>query len=183
MPILTYKTQPDGLLIQNDRGWLKLTPYSPRAIRIRYTERSEFSNKPSLMIIAQPDERVQFDVRENETSLIFSTDDLTITVDRQTLAFTYCDNTGHVLTKEPARGGKTLEPVDVTVSVFDQATISKDSENVDGVRSRAGNVRQVIDRQAYHTKLEFEWAEGEALYGLGSHEDGMLNLRGQRQYL
>ena len=42
---------------------------------------------------------------------------------------------------------------------------------------------QVIDRQAYHTKLEFEWADGEALYGLGSHEEGMFNLRGQHQYL
>jgi alpha-D-xyloside xylohydrolase len=41
----------------------------------------------------------------------------------------------------------------------------------------------VVDRQAYHTKLEFEWAEDEALYGLGSHEEGMLNLRGQHQYL
>ncbi len=76
-----------------------------------------------------------------------------------------------------------MEPVDVTVSVFDQATISEDSENVDGVRVRAGNVRKVVDRQAYHTKLEFEWADGEALYGLGSHEEGMLNLRGQHQYL
>jgi alpha-D-xyloside xylohydrolase len=47
----------------------------------------------------------------------------------------------------------------------------------------AQNVRQVIDRQAYHTKLEFEWAADEALYGLGSHEEGMFNLRGQHQYL
>ena len=91
MPILTYKTQPDGLLIQSDRGWLMLTPYSSRAIRVRYTEQPEFSNKPSLMIVAQPDERVRFDVRETEASLLFSTDDLTIEINRQTLAFTYCD--------------------------------------------------------------------------------------------
>jgi alpha-D-xyloside xylohydrolase len=44
-------------------------------------------------------------------------------------------------------------------------------------------VRKVVDRQAYHTKLGFEWADGEALYGLGSHEEGMFNLRGQHQYL
>jgi hypothetical protein len=28
MPILTRKTQPDGLLVQSDRGWLMLTTYS-----------------------------------------------------------------------------------------------------------------------------------------------------------
>ena len=44
-------------------------------------------------------------------------------------------------------------------------------------------IRQVVDRTAFHTKLEFCFADGEALYGLGSHEEGMFNLRGQHQYL
>ncbi|HEX2993757.1 MAG TPA: DUF4968 domain-containing protein, partial [Anaerolineales bacterium] len=92
MPVLTYKTQPDGLSIQGERGRLMLTAYSARAIRVRYTERSEFSDQPSLVIVAQPDEHVRFDVRETEDSLLFSTDDLSIAIDRQTLAFTYCDN-------------------------------------------------------------------------------------------
>jgi alpha-D-xyloside xylohydrolase len=183
MPILNCQTQPDGLLIQSERGRLALTVYSSRAIRVRYTERSEFSNQPSLMIVAQPDGHVRFDVCETAGSLLFSTADWTIEIDRQTLAFTYRDAVGYLLTREPARGGKTLEEVDVAISVFEEATISEDSENVDGVRMRAGNVRKVVDRQAYHTKLEFEWADGEALYGLGSHEEDMLNLRGQRQYL
>ena len=183
MPILTFKTQPNGLLIQSDRGWLMLTCYSSRVIQVRYTERSEFRDQPSLMIVAQPGDRVHFDVRETEAGLLLSTDKLMIAIDQQTLAFTYYDGSGHLLTREPKRGGKTLEPVDVTVSIFDEATITEDSENVDGVRMRAGNVRKVVDRQAYHTKLEFEWADGEALYGLGSYEDGLLNLRGERQYL
>jgi alpha-D-xyloside xylohydrolase len=183
MPILTYKTQLDGMLVQSDRGWLMLTIYSSRAIRVRYTERSGFSDKPSLMIVAQPDEHACFEVRETAGSLLFSTDDLTIEIDRQTLAFTYRNTTGYLLTREPARGGKILEPIDVVVSVFDEATISEDSENVDGVRVHAGNIRKVVDRQAYHTRLELEWADDEALYGLGSHEEGMLNLRGQHQYL
>ena len=95
-----------------------LTAYSSRAIRVRYTERSEFSNKRSLMIVAQPDEHVRFDVRETEAGLLFSTDDLMIKIDRQTLAFTYCDTSGYLLTREPRRGGKTLEPVDVTRFCF-----------------------------------------------------------------
>ncbi len=183
MPVLTCKTQLDGLLIQTDRGWLMLTPYSSSTIRVRYAERSEFSNKPSLMAVAQPDKRVRFDVRQTEVSLFFSTDNVVIEIDRQTLAFTYRDTKGYLLTREPRRGGKTLEPIDVTVSVFDETTIREDRESIDGLRMRAGNVRKVVDRQAYHTKLEFEWADGEALYGLGSHEEGMLNLRGQHQYL
>ena len=61
-----------------------------------------------------------------------------------------------------------------------EAQIRKDA---DGVHAATTAVKQVIDRQAFHTKLEFEWMPGEALYGLGSHEEGMMNLRGQHQYL
>ena len=59
----------------------------------------------------------------------------------------------------------------------------KYGKDADGVHADTPSVRQIIDRQAFHTKLEFEWVPDEALYGLGSHEEGMLNLRGQHQYL
>lgn len=160
-----------------------MTPYTSRTIRIRYSLQPEFSAKPSLMIVAEPEKSVSFTVEETAEDLVFSTPDLTIEINRCTAAFTYRDNQGRLLTREPDRGGKTLEPIPVNVSVFDQSTVAEVAENADGVRIQAHNVRKVVDRQAYHTKLEFEWAEDEALYGLGSHEEGMLNLRGQHQYL
>jgi alpha-D-xyloside xylohydrolase len=183
MPILTYDVRPDGLYLQSDQGQLALNPYSPRNIRVRYTRRPAFSDKPSLMVVARPNADVRFTVRETPDCLLFATSEMTIAIDKRTTAFTYRDRQGTLLTKEPAQGGKTLEPIDVCVSVFDAATATETGENADGVRVRAQNVRQVVDRQAYHTKLAFEWATGEALYGLGSHEEGTLNLRGQHQYL
>ena len=61
-----------------------------------------------------------------------------IEIDRQTAAFTYRDSQGRLLTREPARGGKTLEPIEVAVSLFDDATMTEDEKAVDGVRIRAG---------------------------------------------
>ena len=135
------------------------------------------------MVVAELDPGVQFDVHETLDSLLFSTAEVTIAINKITAAFTYQNHDGCLLTKEPDRGGKTLEPIDVLVSVFDEAITLESRENVDGIRVDASNVRQKVDRQAYHTKLEFEWAADEALYGLGSHEEGMFNLRGQQQYL
>jgi alpha-D-xyloside xylohydrolase len=128
MPILNYQTQPDGLLIESDRGQLQLIVYSSRAIRVRYTRRAEFGNQPSLMIVAQPDAQVPFELRETADSLVFATPDLSIAIDRQTLAFTYRDAADRLLTREPARGGKTLEPMDVAVSVFTEAEIKEDQQ-------------------------------------------------------
>jgi alpha-D-xyloside xylohydrolase len=183
MPILSYSTLPDGLYFHTDRGWFALLPYTPHLIRVRYSLNPDFSTMESPMVVVQPDPEVRFTLQETSTSLIFSTSAVTVSIDRQTAAFTYCDQQGALLTKEPARGGKTLEQVDVLVSSFDESTAIESRENVDGVRIDTQNVRKVVDRQAYHAKLEFEWAEGEALYGLGSHEEGMFNLRGKHQYL
>jgi alpha-D-xyloside xylohydrolase len=183
MPILTYTSRPDGLHIQTPTAWLLLTPYTPQTIRVRWSAKAEFSTRPSLMVVAQPDPAAAYTVTDAGDALHFATSAVTIAIDKRTAAFTYSDSQGKLLTREPARGGKTLMPVDVLVSVFDAATDMETGVTADGVRVRARNVRQVVDRQAYHTKLEFEWAEDEALYGLGSHEEGMLNLRGQHQFL
>ncbi|MFO7633854.1 MAG: glycoside hydrolase family 31 protein [Caldilinea sp.] len=183
MPPFTYSIQPDGLYLQSEQGLMALTPYTERAIRVRFTLMPEFSAQASLMVVAEPDQSVPFTVNETSDSLLFATAEVTIAIDRRTAAFTYLDSCGELLTKEPARGGKTLTPVDVELSVFDDSTVAEAGLSADGVRIEARNVRKRIDRQAYHTKLEFEWAAGEALYGLGSHEEGTLNLRGQHQYL
>jgi alpha-D-xyloside xylohydrolase len=189
MTIHSYSSGSDGLFIESDRGYLSLVPYSPRAIRVRYSlhpilpPSAGKSGSSSLIVTGKPDPLARFTVDETAEGLIFSTPEVTITIQCQTLSFTYSDRQGHLLTKEPARGGKTLDPVDVLVSVFDESTTVESRENADGVRSDARNLLQVVDRQAYQTKLEFEWSDGEALYGLGSHEEGMFNLRGQHQYL
>lgn len=183
MTILSYSSVPDGLIIESDWGFLLLTPYTSHVIRVRYRQNSDIPAKASLIVTTDPDPLACFTVNETNEALIFSTAEITITIQRQTLAFTYFDSQGNLLTKEPACGGKTLDPVDVVVSVFDEFTTTESRENADGVRMDAQNIRQLVDRKAYHTKLEFEWAEDEALYGLGSHEEGMFNLRGQHQYL
>jgi alpha-D-xyloside xylohydrolase len=128
MPALTYSIRPDGLRLQGAQGWLALTPVSPRSIRIRYSLKPDFSTAQSLLVVAKPEANVLFTVEETPDRLVFSTSELTIKIDRQTAAFTYQDSQGRLLTREPARGGKTLEPVDVVVSAFDDATMTEDDD-------------------------------------------------------
>ena len=185
MKILSHERDARSLLIHTDQGLLSLAPCSPRTVRIRYTLEAELSRKGSLTVTADPAAMppVPFDVVENAAGLVISTEALVISIDRSTAAFTYRTAAGELLVREPARGGKHLEPVEVRRSVFDATTVVEQRHTADGVRVEARDVRQVVDRRAFHTKLEFDWAPGEALYGLGSHEEGMFNLRGQHQYL
>jgi alpha-D-xyloside xylohydrolase len=178
-----YTVHSNTVIIETSKGYLGLTAYSDSIIRVRYAATQAFSTKDSLMITASPNASVNVDVQETAEALIVSTPKLSIRVNKATCAFTYLDSSGQILTKEPDRGGKTLIPVDVVKSVFDENNEAQIRKDADGVRAFTPSSKQVIDRQAFHTKLEFEWLEGEALYGLGSHEEGMMNLRGQHQYL
>lgn len=53
----------------------------------------------------------------------------------------------------------------------------------DGLKTSAGAAERTLDRMALSARLDFDWVEGEAIYGLGQHEEGHLNLRGTRQDL
>ena len=178
-----YTLDSNSLLIETCGGFLELMPMSDCIVRVRYAPTPEFSNKQSLMIDNFSRVAVSTDLKETDDALLFSTPKLLIRINRETGALTWLDHSGRILTKEPDRGGKTLEPVDVVVSVFDEAVAPQLRKDADGVHAYSPAARQIIDRQAFHTKLEFEWMPGEAIYGLGSHEEGMLNLRGQHQYL
>ncbi len=154
-------------------------------MHIRYTLSAEFSSRPSLMIMPNAKAPIDIQVTETDEAVTISIPQLSICIDRRTCAFTYLDAAGHLLTREPARGGKTLTPIDVYRSIFDASAPlrARQGQDVDGQPIDVANYIRVFDRKAYHTKLEFEWADDEALYGLGSHEEYMMNLRGQHQYL
>ena len=169
MRLIRHIVQLDEVIIETSSGFIKLTPYSNGIVRVRYALTDEFSAKESLMIQPLAPAPVEFHVHETAEALIFSIPKLSIRIDKQTAAFTYVDSSGCLLTKEPARGGKTLVPVNVVKTVFDESAAAQSRQSADGERSDVANSEQIVDRQAYHTKLEFEWAEGEALYGLGSH--------------
>lgn len=181
MKIQSFSQQLDGLLLDTSEGMIQITPCADNILRVRYTLESSFSARPSLAILPSP--ASEYTISETEQEIILSTAELFVRISRQTGAFTYTDASGGLLTHEPARGGKTLMPADVVKSVFDETGEALEQEGADGFRLRARATQKVVDRTAYHAKLEFVWAEGEALYGLGSHEEGMMNLRGQHQYL
>lgn len=183
MKIHGFKRVDGYLLLDTSKGKMKLEPCTQKIVRIVYTLEEDFSGKDSLMVVKQKGCAVNWEVSETEEAVRLSTGEIQIEIARETGAFKYFDSRGRLLAKEPGRGGKSLVPVDVVKTVFDENTEIKSGESVDGMRTLVDDYKRVIDRRAYHTKLEFEWDTGEALYGLGSHEEGIMNLRGHHQYL
>ncbi len=135
MKLLNYTAQPNGLRLETSRGLIDLTAYSAEIVRIRYTLEPEFSPKKSLMVVSEAQNPVEVSVRETTEALFFSTSRLSIQINRNTLAFTYRDAHGQILTREPDRGGKTLMPVDVIKSIPRQENDIQTELGADGLRT------------------------------------------------
>jgi alpha-D-xyloside xylohydrolase len=178
-------------LESKDRGALFVSPQgqrlrvifvSPSIARISYTEGRDFSEGPSRIVIAQ-DAFQNVALREDDECYLFTTPVLAVELNKRTGALNYSDSAGKLLFREPERGGKCLTPKPVYRNVFNRNTEAAFDLNIDGARAVATPAQTVLDREAFEARLEFVFSEGEALFGLGSHEEGYGNLRGRSREL
>jgi len=179
---LTLRHQDHAALFQCGAMRLRISFCSPACVRVTYTQGREFQSRPSRIVVAaQPS--VPFRVSQDEQSYLLSTPALSVKVEKDTGALSYLLPDGALLTREPERGGKWLTPKKIFRSVFAQDAAITASSSVDGLRASAVEAEQVFDRDAFEAKLEFCFAPDEALFGLGSHEEGYGNLRGRSREL
>jgi alpha-D-xyloside xylohydrolase len=183
MELLNHRLDESGLILETSEGMLRVQGISEGIARATYTKRGEFSLKPSLCVLPRRSPLLAGELREEAGHLDLALPGLRLRVERSTCAFSWFDSEGRLLAKEPARGGKSLQPFTLTKFLPDPDARVVAMEGADGLAVKVESGRRVPDRSSFHGKLAFDWAAGEALYGLGSHEEGVMNLRGTCQYL
>jgi len=171
-----------ALVLVTENGKIRIEPYGADIIRIIHTLCEDFPEKggPGIVLKAPA---VQWSFVEEETRILMKTASLTVEITRETGAFRYFDSAGNRLAGEPDSGGKSLSPFDSYKTVFDGESIVERIETPDGIKEVVRDAKRVFDRVLYHTRLAFSFDPEEAIYGLGCHEEGSLNLRGTRQYV
>ncbi len=161
---------------------LRISFVNPEVARVSYVLGDSFPDKPSHVVTAAADFG-GFRVVEEDGSVLLTTGRLRIRVSTGTGAIVFMDAAGDILLREPERGGKSLVPKQVFRNEFDASVKIKTGLNIDGARAESNACERVFDRHAFEAKLEFVFAGNEALFGLGSHEEGYGNLRGKSQQL
>lgn len=169
-------------VLRQEEKRLRIGFISPLIVRVTYTEGREFIDQPSRIVCALP-EQVAVKVHENGQHIRVTSSELAVEVDRHSGALAYFDASGKLLTREPERGGKWLTPKDIHRSIFAKDSEIAFSQSIDGVRAASRDYRTVFDRIAFEARLDFAFAPDEALFGLGSHEEGYGNLRGKSRDL
>ncbi len=150
------------------------------AVRVTHTLRDAFLSGESDCVVCK--ERVDAQVQETADVWQCNTGKISVCMDKKTGAITFLNEKGETLLREPCRRPRILEEIPVYRNMFDEAQV-QEGKSVDGARAWAEPVRRVKERMAYACRQNFVFDENEALYGLGSHEEGIGNLRGHNRLL
>ncbi|MCH5333528.1 MAG: DUF4968 domain-containing protein, partial [Agathobacter sp.] len=180
--ITGYEKREDGLYLFSEAGRYRLTPKEPGVVRITYTKRDAFSEKKKPGVISDAVEQ-DWSVSETEEELCFVTQALRIVIKKDTASFRYCDAQGDVLLSERERDSKELEEFPVYRIVEGGEISTEKVSTADGEKTVVRHADKIEDGSLFHTRLWLGWQDGEALYGLGQHEEGFSNLRGQMLFL
>jgi alpha-D-xyloside xylohydrolase len=169
-------------IFTSDTRRLRVAFITESIARITYTEGRPFSTRQSRIVTSHK-KYAKHLLREDAASFTLSTPALTVIVNKASGAIRYQDAKGKLLMREPERGGKWLTAKDVSRNIFRKDAGVALGQSIDGARATASNYETVLDRQAFEARLEFVFADDEALFGLGSHEEGYGNLRGKARDL
>ncbi len=128
-------------------GLLKIEVCADNVVRVAFAKDAAFFMRPSLAVAPKSCVATPFTTTSTATGTTIATAKLKVRIDAATGAVTFTDPSGTVILAEKAGGGRTI----TAATVQGEATT---------------NVRQ-------------EWSPnaGEALYGLGQHQHGLIDIK------
>jgi alpha-D-xyloside xylohydrolase len=138
----------DGIILKTGKGFLKLNVCSESIIHVQFSLSDTFSSQKSLLVEDSKWTPIAFTIKQKQNELCLSTGKILAKINLKTGELKFFDANSKLLLEEKKGGGKTITPVEI-----------------DGIKTN--NIRQ-----------EFETPADEALYGLGQHQDRLLNIKG-----
>lgn len=153
IPLLSVKTNVNGVTLTMSPGKMKLTVCSARIVRVMYSPAAALPAGQGFAVTNHSWAATPFHIAEMNGALTLTTRQLKVNVNKASGAVSFYDRAGKLLLAEPARGGKTMTPV----------TVNGES--------------------TYQPQQVFDSPANEYIYGLGSFQDGVWNWRGMPEQL
>lgn len=132
---------------------IKLQVVNDKIIRITATADKNFSSEKSLMIIPELSFSDKFEVVDDGSFIVLSTDSIDVKVSKENGGIVFLDKNGNTILAENRVGGKSFLPIEV-----------------EGTKG-------------YTIKQIFESPDDEAFYGLGQHQADDFNYKGKNESL
>lgn len=180
--ITSVRKTRSSLLLSSEYGLLQIAPKSETIVRIIFTGREAPSPDIGAGIVNDA-LYTEWEYEETDVAVTLRTKALTVTAAKKTGSIHYCRADGTLILSERSYESHILEEYDSYKTVEDENAETESIVTPDGVKQRIKTASKVLDKKLYRTRLNLNWQEDEALFGLGQSPEGTLNLRGTTQYL
>ena len=174
--------QKNGFLLSANNKKLSIQFINPAVVRVRFVPEGNFKDNGTDVCIPQRDKQVNFKIQQHNGWLILISDNLKLIISTKTGSIQYFDHSGKPLLAENADSARIMQKVTLNKNVFNDAG-SKVEKTENGDQVSANITSKESISTAWKARQQFTWQPGEALYGLGSHQEDYMNLRGTMQYL
>lgn len=143
----------DGIIVHlrdgNQGKVVQLKVVADKIIQVLASPIDSIKHQESLIVLPEATTQTRWTVEESDGFVAISTDQLTARVSLATGAVTFLDKNGATLLSEKQDGGK----------IYTAA--------------------KVEGEDTYHIRQQFESPDDESFYGLGGHQNGQMNYKGQ----
>ncbi|MDO4496419.1 MAG: glycoside hydrolase family 31 protein, partial [Bacteroidales bacterium] len=176
--IACSSTSSDSFRLPLDEGELKVCFVTPDIVHVQYSADGLFGDNGTIVRVSKEQANVYVHKVEEADHVRLISDSLEVCINRGDGSITYKDKEGKTLlgaAKNPYRA----EKVWLVDTEFDENT-KRTEKTADGEKVVMDIVRQDTIGAAWKYTAQFSVNENDALYGLGSHMEDYLNLRGKR---
>ena len=178
-----YVTLQNGAQFQTEQGLLRVEFVSPEIVRVQYTKEIDFLGNGTIVCVERSVKRVPFQTKKIDNSIVLSSDSLIVQVNLNNYSIIYKDTkTNHILLSERSHNPREGEQVYTEKVTYDEQS-KRIVKTADGEKEVMDELRRDTIGYSWKFRNHFQWADNEAIYGLGSHMEDYLNLRGKELYL
>jgi alpha-D-xyloside xylohydrolase len=149
----SFQKQSDGVLFElikhkpTDPQWLKIQVCTENIFRVLAAPEKSFSDRPSLMVEKTTWDQISFTVKRLGNRIEIATSQAKVCVDSKTGMIAFYDKNNRMLLREKSSAGKVI------------------------------TAAEVGGERTYHIQSVFESPHNEAFYGLGGHQNAVMNYK------
>ena len=168
-PVLSFEKEPGGLLVTQKDGVLRLAVTSPEILHITYAPAGAAQTPRAADGVIVPHDwpAAPFEVASDEKSITLTTAKIKAVVERASGALHYYDRSGQSISGPVATG-----PLETAAAPRDRQLTTDSYRTLTPV--------DVNGEHTFHAEVYFGvYGSHEGLYGLGQHQAGVWNYRGE----
>jgi len=131
----------------NDLHYLRVIPYDDNIIRVTVGTNPSFSPHRSLVVITSPKKNLKLENYQKADTIFLKTETLVVKICKKNGNISFCTTDNKIILKESEHNGRCFIPA------------------------------EVLGEKTYNVQQKFDISECEGLYGLGQHQNGIMNYR------